>query len=207
MHSKTRKILYPIITFIVIALTMTSCYSQSKVSEFSVGNEKMQEGVISEPLYLGKEQLIRFDKHTGAHIYLTEYEIDEDGLYHITGNIDYVVLQSDRKTAQEELYVALRTQFSLLYQKEDGLRKIVNYQVQGLPGNRYVEMLEQSGHTDVQAQDLLPLEEPLTATLSVCFRDTLWNNSPDFTWQCEMMLDKNKNIILSLKPLAEETAK
>ena len=79
-------------------------------------------------------------------------------------------------TAQEELYVALRTQFSLLYQKEDGLRKIVNYQVQGLPGNRYVEMLEQSGHTDVQAQDLLPLEEPLTATLSVCFRDTLWNN-------------------------------
>ena len=78
MHSKTRKILYPIITFIVIALTMTSCYSQSKVSEFSVGNEKMQEGVIQEPLYLGKEQLIRFDKHTGAHIYLTEYEIDEE---------------------------------------------------------------------------------------------------------------------------------
>ncbi len=42
MHSKTRKILYPIITFIVIALTMTSCYSQSKVSEFSVGNENIQ---------------------------------------------------------------------------------------------------------------------------------------------------------------------
>ena len=57
---------------------------------------------------LTKEQLIRLDKHTGAHIYLTEYEIDEDGLYHITGNIDYVILQSDRKTAQEELYVALR---------------------------------------------------------------------------------------------------
>ena len=151
--------------------------------------------------------MIRFDKHTGAHIYLTEYAIDEDGLYHITGNIDYVILQSDRKTAQEELHVALRTQFSLLYQKEDGLRKIVNYQVQGLPGNRYVEMLEQSGHTDVQAQDLLSLEEPQTATMYVNLSDVQWGIPAIFTWQCEMMLDKNENVILSLKPLAEETEK
>lgn len=204
MHSKTRKILYPIIAFIVIALIMTSCYSQSKGSEFSVGNGKMREGITSEPLYLGKEQLIHFDNKTGAHLYLTEYEIDEDGLYHITGNIDYVILSSDKKSAQERIYVSLRTQFSLVYQKEDGLRKIVSYQVQGLPGNRDVKMVEQSEHTDVQAQDLLSLEQPLISTLYVCYRDTIWDTSPDFTWQCEMMLDKNKNVILSLKPLAEE---
>ena len=192
-----------LIGFIVITLLMTSCYSQQP-DELSAGLDKMQEGVTSDPLYLGKEQLIRFNEHTGAHIYLTEYEITADGFYHITGNIDFVVLQYDRKIAQEDIYVVLRTQFTLTYQKEDGLRKIVDYQVQSLPGSIYVEIWKQSSQSDVQAQDLLPLEEPLTATLSVCFRDTLWNNSPDFTWQCEMMLDKNKSIILSLKPLTEE---
>lgn len=195
-----------LIGFIVIALLMTSCYSQQP-DELSAGLDKMQEGVTSDPLYLGKEQLIRFNEHTGAHIYLTEYEITADGFYHITGNIDFVVLQYDRKTAQEDIYVVLRTQFTLTYQKEDGLRKIVDYQVQSLPGSIYVEIWEQSSQSDVQAQDLLSLEEPQTATMYVNLSDVQWGIPAIFTWQCEMMLDKNENVILSLKPLAEETEK
>lgn len=195
-----------LIGFIVITLLMTSCYSQQP-DELSAGLDKMQEGVISDPLYLGKEQLIRFNEHTGAHIYLTEYEITADGFYHITGNIDFVVLQYDRKTAQEDIYVVLRTQFTLTYQKEDGLRKIVDYQVQSLPGSIYVEIWEQSSQSDVQAQDLLSLEEPQTATMYVNLSDVQWGIPAIFTWQCEMMLDKNENVVLSLKPLAEETEK
>ena len=195
-----------LIGFIVIALLMTSCYSQQP-DELSAGLDKMQEGVTSDPLYLGKEQLIRFNEHTGAHIYLTEYEITADGFYHITGNIDFVVLQYDRKIAQEDIYVVLRTQFTLTYQKEDGLRKIVDYQVQSLPGSIYVEIWEQSSQSDVQAQDLLSLEEPQTATMYVNLSDVQWGIPAIFTWQCEMMLDKNENVVLSLKPLAEETEK
>lgn len=195
-----------LIGFIVIALLMTSCYSQQQ-DELSAGLDKMQEGVISDPLYLGKEQLIRFNEHTGAHIYLTEYEITADGFYHITGNIDFVVLQYDRKIAQEDIYVVLRTQFTLTYQKEDGLRKIVDYQVQSLPGSIYVEIWKQSSQSDVQAQDLLSLEEPQTATMYVNLSDVQWGIPAIFTWQCEMMLDKNENVVLSLKPLAEETEK
>lgn len=195
-----------LIGFIVIALLMTSCYSQQQ-DELSAGLDKMQEGVISDPLYLGKEQLIRFNEHTGAHIYLTEYEITADGFYHITGNIDFVVLQYDRKIAQEDIYVVLRTQFTLTYQKEDGLRKIVDYQVQSLPGSIYVEIWEQSSQSDAQAQDLLSLEEPQTATMYVNLSDVQWGIPAIFTWQCEMMLDKNENVVLSLKPLAEETEK
>lgn len=195
-----------LIGFIVITLLMTSCYSQQP-DELSAGLDKMQEGVISDPLYLGKEQLIRFNEHTGAHIYLTEYEITADGFYHITGNIDFVVLQYDRKTAQEDIYVVLRTQFTLTYQKEDGLRKIVDYQVQSLPGSIYVEIWEQSSQSDAQAQDLLSLEEPQTATMYVNLSDVQWGIPAIFTWQCEMMLDKNENVVLSLKPLAEETEK
>ena len=195
-----------LIGFIVITLLMTSCYSQQP-DELSAGLDKMQEGVISDPLYLGKEQLIRFNEHTGAHIYLTEYEITADGFYHITGNIDFVVLQYDRKIAQEDIYVVLRTQFTLTYQKEDGLRKIVDYQVQSLPGSIYVEIWEQSSQSDVQAQDLLSLEEPQTATMYVNLSDVQWGIPAIFTWQCEMMLDKNENVVLSLKPLAEETEK
>lgn len=195
-----------LIGFIVIALFMTSCYSQQP-DELSAGLDKMQEGVISDPLYLGKEQLIRFNEHTGAHIYLTEYEITADGFYHITGNIDFVVLQYDRKIAQEDIYVVLRTQFTLTYQKEDGLRKIVDYQVQSLPGSIYVEIWKQSSQSDVQAQDLLSLEEPQTATMYVNLSDVQWGIPAIFTWQCEMMLDKNENVVLSLKPLAEETEK
>ncbi len=196
-----------LIGFIVIALLMTSCYSQSKGNKFSVGIEKMREGVTSDPLYLGKEQLIRFDEYTGVHIYLTEYEIAADGFYHITGNVDFVVLRYNRKTAQEDIYVVLRTQFTLIYQKEDGLRKIVDYQVQSRPGSIYAEIWEQSSQSDVQAQDLLSLEKPQTATLNVSFRDVQFDIPADYTWQCEMVLDKNKNVILSLKPLAEETEK
>lgn len=196
-----------LIGFIVIALLMTSCYSQSKGNKFSVGIEKMREGVTSDPLYLGKEQLIRFDEYTGVHIYLTEYEIAADGFYHITGNVDFVVLQYDRKIAQEDIYVVLRTQFTLTYQKEDGLRKIVDYQVQSLPGSIYVEIWKQSSQSDVQAQDLLSLEEPQTATMYVNLSDVQWGIPAIFTWQCEMMLDKNENVVLSLKPLAEETEK
>ena len=192
-----------LIGFIVIALLMTSCYSQQQ-DELSAGLDKMQEGVTSDPLYLGKEQLIRFNEHTGAHIYLTEYEITADGFYHITGNIDFVVLQYDRKIAQEDIYVVLRTQFTLTYQKEDGLRK---YQVQSLPGSIYVEIWKQSSQSDVQAQDLLSLEEPQTATMYVNLSDVQWGIPAIFTWQCEMMLDKNENVVLSLKPLAEETEK
>ena len=195
-----------LIGFIVITLLMTSCYSQQP-DELSAGLDKMQEGVTSDPLYLGKEQLIRFNEHTGAHIYLTEYEITADGFYHITGNIDFVVLQYDRKTAQEDIYVVLRTQFTLTYQKEDGLRKIVDYQVQSLPGSIYVEIWEQSSQSDAQAQDLLSLEEPQTATMYVNLSDVQWGIPAIFTWQCEMMLDKNENVVLSLKPLAEETEK
>ena len=195
-----------LIGFIVITLLMTSCYSQQP-DELSAGLDKMQEGVISDPLYLGKEQLIRFNEHTGAHIYLTEYEITADGFYHITGNIDFVVLQYDRKIAQEDIYVVLRTQFTLTYQKEDGLRKIVDYQVQSLPGSIYVEIWEQSSQSDAQAQDLLSLEEPQTATMYVNLSDVQWGIPAIFTWQCEMMLDKNENVVLSLKPLAEETEK
>lgn len=195
-----------LIGFIVITLLMTSCYSQQP-DELSAGLDKMQEGVTSDPLYLGKEQLIRFNEHTGAHIYLTEYEITADGFYHITGNIDFVVLQYDRKIAQEDIYVVLRTQFTLTYQKEDGLRKIVDYQVQSLPGSIYVEIWKQSSQSDVQAQDLLSLEEPQTATMYVNLSDVQWGIPAIFTWQCEMMLDKNENVILSLKPLAEETEK
>lgn len=195
-----------LIGFIVITLLMTSCYSQQP-DELSAGLDKMQEGVISDPLYLGKEQLIRFNEHTGAHIYLTEYEITADGFYHIAGNIDFVVLQYDRKTAQEDIYVVLRTQFTLTYQKEDGLRKIVDYQVQSLPGSIYVEIWEQSSQSDAQAQDLLSLEEPQTATMYVNLSDVQWGIPAIFTWQCEMMLDKNENVVLSLKPLAEETEK
>lgn len=195
-----------LIGFIVIALLMTSCYSQQQ-DELSAGLDKMQEGVTSDPLYLGKEQLIRFNEHTGAHIYLTEYEITADGFYHITGNIDFVVLQYDRKIAQEDIYVVLRTQFTLTYQKEDGLRKIVDYQVQSLPGSIYVEIWKQSSQSDVQAQDLLSLEEPQTATMYVNLSDVQWGIPAIFTWQCEMMLDKNENVVLSLKPLAEETEK
>lgn len=195
-----------LIGFIVITLLMTSCYSQQP-DELSAGLDKMQEGVISDPLYLGKEQLIRFNEHTGAHIYLTEYEITADGFYHITGNIDFVVLQYDRKIAQEDIYVVLRTQFTLTYQKEDGLRKIVDYQVQSLPGSIYVEIWKQSSQSDVQAQDLLSLEEPQTATMYVNLSDVQWGIPAIFTWQCEMMLDKNENVVLSLKPLAEETEK
>lgn len=196
-----------LIGFIVIALLMTSCYSQSKGNKFSVGIEKMREGVTSDPLYLGKEQLIRFDEYTGVHIYLTEYEIAADGFYHITGNVDFVVLRYNRKTAQEDIYVVLRTQFTLIYQKEDGLRKIVDYQVQSLPGSIYVEIWKQSSQSDVQAQDLLSLEEPQTATMYVNLSDVQWGIPAIFTWQCEMMLDKNENVVLSLKPLAEETEK
>ena len=185
---------------------MTSCYSQQP-DELSAGLDKMQEGVTSDPLYLGKEQLIRFNEHTGAHIYLTEYEITADGFYHITGNIDFVVLQYDRKIAQEDIYVVLRTQFTLTYQKEDGLRKFVDYQVQSLPGSIYVEIWKQSSQSDVQAQDLLSLEEPQTATMYVNLSDVQWGIPAIFTWQCEMMLDKNENVVLSLKPLAEETEK
>ena len=195
-----------LIGFIVITLLMTSCYSQQP-DELSAGLDKMQEGVTSDPLYLGKEQLIRFNEHTGAHIYLTEYEIAADGFYHIAGNIDFVVLQYDRKTAQEDIYVVLRTQFTLTYQKEDGLRKIVDYQVQSLPGSIYVEIWKQSSQSDVQAQDLLSLEEPQTATMYVNLSDVQWGIPAIFTWQCEMMLDKNENVVLSLKPLAEETEK
>ena len=195
-----------LIGFIVITLLMTSCYSQQP-DELSAGLDKMQEGVTSDPLYLGKEQLIRFNEHTGAHIYLTEYEITADGFYHITGNIDFVVLQYDRKIAQEDIYVVLRTQFTLTYQKEDGLRKIVDYQVQSLPGSIYVEIWKQSSQSDVQAQDLLSLEEPQTATMYVNLSDVQWGIPAIFTWQCEMMLDKNENVVLSLKPLAEETEK
>ena len=195
-----------LIGFIVITLLMTSCYSQQP-DELSAGLDKMQEGVTSDPLYLGKEQLIRFNEHTGAHIYLTEYEITADGFYHITGNIDFVVLQYDRKIAQEDIYVVLRTQFTLTYQKEDGLRKIVDYQVQSLPGSIYVEIWEQSSQSDAQAQDLLSLEEPQTATMYVNLSDVQWGIPAIFTWQCEMMLDKNENVVLSLKPLAEETEK
>lgn len=195
-----------LIGFIVITLLMTSCYSQQP-DELSAGLDKMQEGVISDPLYLGKEQLIRFNEHTGAHIYLTEYEITADGFYHIAGNIDFVVLQYDRKIAQEDIYVVLRTQFTLTYQKEDGLRKIVDYQVQSLPGSIYVEIWEQSSQSDAQAQDLLSLEEPQTATMYVNLSDVQWGIPAIFTWQCEMMLDKNENVVLSLKPLAEETEK
>ena len=195
-----------LIGFIVITLLMTSCYSQQP-DELSAGLDKMQEGVTSDPLYLGKEQLIRFNEHTGAHIYLTEYEITADGFYHITGNIDFVVLQYDRKIAQEDIYVVLQTQFTLIYQKEDGLRKIVDYQVQSLPGSIYVEIWKQSSQSDVQAQDLLSLEEPQTATMYVNLSDVQWGIPAIFTWQCEMMLDKNENVILSLKPLAEETEK
>ena len=195
-----------LIGFIVITLLMTSCYSQQP-DELSAGLDKMQEGVTSDPLYLGKEQLIRFNEHKGAHIYLTEYEITADGFYHITGNIDFVVLQYDRKIAQEDIYVVLRTQFTLTYQKEDGLRKIVDYQVQSLPGSIYVEIWKQSSQSDVQAQDLLSLEEPQTATMYVNLSDVQWGIPAIFTWQCEMMLDKNENVVLSLKPLAEETEK
>ncbi len=195
-----------LIGFIVITLLMTSCYSQQQ-DELSAGLDKMQEGVTSDPLYLGKEQLIRFNEHTGAHIYLTEYEITADGFYHITGNIDFVVLQYDRKIAQEDIYVVLRTQFTLTYQKEDGLRKIVDYQVQSRPGSIYVEIWKQSSQSDVQAQDLLSLEEPQTATMYVNLSDVQWGIPAIFTWQCEMMLDKNENVVLSLKPLAEETEK
>ena len=195
-----------LIGFIVITLLMTSCYSQQP-DELSAGLDKMQEGVTSDPLYLGKEQLIRFNEHTGAHIYLTEYEITADGFYHITGNIDFVVLQYDRKIAQEDIYVVLRTQFTLTYQKEDGLRKIVDYQVQSLPGSIYVEIWKQSSQSDVQAQDLLSLEEPQTATMYVNLSDVQWGIPAIFPWQCEMMLDKNENVVLSLKPLAEETEK
>ena len=195
-----------LIGFIVITLLMTSCYSQQP-DKLSAGLDKMQEGVISDPLYLGKEQLIRFNEHTGAHIYLTEYEITADGFYHITGNIDFVVLQYDRKIAQEDIYVVLRTQFTLTYQKEDGLRKIVDYQVQSLPGSIYAEIWEQSSQSDAQAQDLLSLEEPQTATMYVNLSDVQWGIPAIFTWQCEMMLDKNENVVLSLKPLAEETEK
>ena len=195
-----------LIGFIVITLLMTSCYSQQP-DELSAGLDKMQEGVTSDPLYLGKEQLIRFNEHTGAHIYLTEYEITADGFYHITGNIDFVVLQYDRKIAQEDIYVVLRTQFTLTYQKEDGLRKIVDYQVQSLPGSIYVEIWKQSSQSDVQAQDLLSLEEPQTATMYVNLSYVQWGIPAIFTWQCEMMLDKNENVVLSLKPLAEETEK
>ena len=195
-----------LIGFIVITLLMTSCYSQQP-DELSAGLETMLEGVTSDPLYLGKEQLIRFNEHTGAHIYLTEYEITADGFYHITGNIDFVVLQYDRKIAQEDIYVVLRTQFTLTYQKEDGLRKIVDYQVQSLPGSIYVEIWKQSSQSDVQAQDLLSLEEPQTATMYVILSDVQWGIPAIFTWQCEMMLDKNENVVLSLKPLAEETEK
>ena len=195
-----------LIGFIVITLLMTSCYSQQP-DELSAGLDKMQEGVTSDPLYLGKEQLIRFNEHTGAHIYLTEYEITADGFYHITGNIEFVVLPYDRKIAQEDIYVVLRTQFTLTYQKEDGLRKIVDYQVQSLPGSIYVEIWKQSSQSDVQAQDLLSLEEPQTATMYVNLSDVQWGIPAIFTWQCEMMLDKNENVVLSLKPLAEETEK
>lgn len=204
MKKKMSTIMF--IGFIVIALLMTSCYSQQP-DELSAGLDKMQEGVTSDPLYLGKEQLIRFNEHTGAHIYLTEYEITADGFYHITGNIDFVVLQYDRKIAQEDIYVVLRTQFTLTYQKEDGLRKIVDYQVQSLPGSIYVEIWKQSSQSDVQAQDLLSLEEPQTATMYVNLSDVQWGIPAIFTWQCEMMLDKNENVVLSLKPLAEETEK
>ena len=204
MKKKMSTIMF--IGFIVITLLMTSCYSQQP-DELSAGLDKMQEGVTSDPLYLGKEQLIRFNEHTGAHIYLTEYEITADGFYHITGNIDFVVLQYDRKIAQEDIYVVLRTQFTLTYQKEDGLRKIVDYQVQSLPGSIYVEIWKQSSQSDVQAQDLLSLEEPQTATMYVNLSDVQWGIPAIFTWQCEMMLDKNENVVLSLKPLAEETEK
>ena len=196
-----------IIGFIVLALSMISFYSPHQGNLYSVGIDKMREGVTSDPLYLGKEQLIRFDEYTGAHIYLTEYEIAEDGFYHITGNVDFVVLRYNRKTAQEDIYVVLRTQFTLIYQKEDGLRNIVDYQVQSRPGSIYAEIWEQSSQSDVQAQDLLSLEKPQTATLNVSFRDVQFDIPADYTWQCEMVLDKNKNVILSLKPLAEETEK
>lgn len=196
-----------IIGFIVLTLSMVSFYSPRPGNEFSAGIDKMREGVTSDPLYLGKEQLIRFDEHTGVHIYLTEYEIAADGFYHIIGNIDFVVLRYNRKTAQEDIHVVLRTQFTLIYQEEDGLRKIVDYQVQSLPGSIYVEICEQSSQSDAQAQDLLSLEKPQTATLNVSFRDVQFDIPPDYTWRCEMMLDKNKNVILSLKPLAEETEK
>ena len=118
-----------------------------------------------------------------------------------------MVLRYNRKTAQEDIYVVLRTQFTLIYQKEDGLRKIVDYQVQSRPGSIYAEIWEQSSQSDVQAQDLLSLEKPQTATLNVSFRDVQFDIPADYTWQCEMVLDKNKNVILSLKPLAEETEK
>ena len=83
----------------------------------------------------------------------------------------------------------------------------MDYQVQSRPGSIYAEIWEQSSQSDVQAQDLLSLEEPQTATMYVNLSDVQWGIPAIFTWQCEMMLDKNENVVLSLKPLAEETEK
>ena len=123
-----KKILISIsISFIAITLLLTACYFQQQGNQFSTGIEKMRNGVTSEPLYLGKEQIIRFDKYTGTHIYLTKYELADDGLCCITGNIDFVVFQSKKRVSCEELYVVLRNQFILTYQIEDGLRRILEY--------------------------------------------------------------------------------
>lgn len=188
------------LSFIVIVLLLSACHVQQQGNQFSTGIEKMREGVTSAPLYLGKEQLIRFDKYMGAHIYLTENGMAEDGLFHITGNIDFVVLRSDKSSIGEDIYVVLRNQFTLTYQEEDGLRKIADYHVQSLPGSADVVIFEQSSHSNVQAQELLPLEQPQTAVLSVNFSDTQWNIPAVYTWQCEMTLDQNQNVILALLP-------
>jgi len=194
-----------VIIFAIILFGAAACNSQQQGNQFSVGIERMRQGVTSAPLYFGKEQLIRFDSYTGAHIYLTKDEVDEAGLCHIIGNIDFVVMQSDQKNDCEEFYTVLRNQFALMYRKEEGVRKIERYQVQSLPGSTYVEILEQFSQSEVQAQDILTLEKPLVATLHVSFRDTQWNIPADYTWQCEFTLDQSQNVVLSLKPCTQET--
>lgn len=162
----------------------------------------MRQGVTSEPLCLGQEQLIRFNDKTGARIFLTKNGLEEDGLFHITGNIDFVVLcpYKENEMEQELLYVSLRNEFALTYREENGLRKVMDFQVQSLPGSAYVEIHEQSCQSEVQTGALLPFNEPQKAALHVLFSDMQWGIGTQYDWRCEMMLDENRNVILALKP-------
>ena len=191
-----------VILGLMLLLVCSACTNQQSEDAWYTGVEKMRQGVTSEPLCLGQEQLIRFNDKTGARIFLTKNGLEEDGLFHITGNIDFVVLCPYKEDGieQELLYVSLRNEFALTYREENGLRKVMDFQVQSLPGSANIEIHEQSYQSEVQTGALLPFNEPQKAALHVLFSDVQWGIGAQYDWQCEMMLDENENVILALKP-------
>lgn len=198
-----------ILAIFILFIFMAIQYDKPKQNRFSPGIAAFGQGVSSILLSAGTEQMIYYDNICGVKISIAEQEKGEGLESHVVGNIDFIVispLEQNKNQEQKQIwkqntyYVVLRNTFDLWYKETEDSNKleVVDFKVSSEAVNEDTKILEQS--SEFNQQQYFSYHEPLTGSLMVDFKNTLWNIPANFRWQYTMTIDKNEKIILTLKP-------